>query len=111
MGKEAVSAIGGEDWEVLRQFLPEGWEQEARRSGALKRARGVDGAETLLRLLLMHVAAGCSLAEPAARAQRAGLANLSAVALFKRLQASEEWLRWLAEGERRLMSAPVPATS
>jgi hypothetical protein len=111
MDKEPVPEIGGEDWAVLRQFLPNGWEEEARRSGALRRARGVEGAEALLRLLLMHVAAGCSLAETAARAQAAGLANLSAVALFKRLQASEEWLRWLAEGERRLMAEPLPATA
>jgi hypothetical protein len=110
MDKEPVVSIGGEDWDVLKQFLPEGWEQEARRSGALRRARGVDGAETLLRVLLMHLAAGCSLAETAARAQSAGLANLSAVALFKRLQASEEWLRWLAAGQRSLLADPLPVT-
>jgi len=32
------STAGGEDWEVLRRFLPAGWEEEARRSGALRRA-------------------------------------------------------------------------
>lgn len=42
------STVGGEDREVLRRFLPAGWEEEARRSGALRRARGVDGAESLL---------------------------------------------------------------
>ena len=102
------STVGGEDWEVLRRFLPVGWEEEARRSGALRRARGVDGAESLLRVLLMHLAAGCSLAETAARARTAGLAQLSAVALFKRLQASEEWLRWLAAEQRKLLAAHLP---
>lgn len=98
-----------EEWSVLRQFLPPGWEEEARRSGALRRARGVDGAEALLRVLLVHLATGCSLAETAARAQSAGLAKLSAVALFKRLQASEGWLRWLAVEERRLLGGSSPA--
>jgi hypothetical protein len=56
----------------------------------------------------MHLAAGCSLAETAARARTAGLAQLSAVALFKRLQASEEWLRWLAAEQRKLLAAPLP---
>lgn len=108
MGTKASALVGGEDWAVLRRFLPAGWEEQARRSGALRRARGVDGAETLLRVLLMHLAAGCSLAETAARAQAAGLAQLSAVALFKRLQASEEWLRWLAAEQRKLLASPLP---
>jgi hypothetical protein len=99
-----------EDWSVLRQFLPPGWEEQARRCGALHRARGVNGAEALLRVLLIHLAAGCSLAETAVRAQTAGLAQLSAVALFKRLQAAQEWLRWLAAQERRLLVESVPAT-
>jgi len=99
-----------EDWAVLRQFLPPGWEAAARETGALRRARGVDGAEALLRILLIHLSCGCSLAETAVRAQAAGLGQLSAVALFKRLQASEEWLRWLAMEERRLLTGPLPAT-
>jgi hypothetical protein len=45
------------------------------------------------------------------RARAAGLAELSAVALFKRLQAAQDWLRWLAEQERRLLVESVPATS
>lgn len=51
------------------------------------------------------------MAETAVRARAAGLAHLSSVALFKRLQASEEWLRWLAAEERRLLADGAPATS
>lgn len=97
-----------DDWRVIRQLLPAGWEEQARLSGALRRARGVDGAEQLLRILLIHLAAGYSLAETAARARRAGLGRLSAAALFKRMQASEEWLRWLAAAERDLLAEGVP---
>lgn len=68
----------------------------ARSTGALRRARDIPDAESLLRILLMHVANGFSLAETAARASQLGM-ELSAVAVFKRLRASEEWLRWLAE--------------
>jgi len=71
----------------------------ARTTGALRRARDIPDAESLLRLLLMHVANGYSLAETAARARGLGM-QLSAVAVFKRLRASEEWLRWLAEQQR-----------
>jgi hypothetical protein len=86
-----------EDWEVVKRFLPEGWREAARELGALRRARGVDGAETLLRVLLVHLAEGCSLQETSARVRELGWCQLSAVALFRRLQAAEQWLRWLAE--------------
>lgn len=103
-------ALAREDWLVIRQLLPEGWEEQARVSGALRRARGIAGPEALLRILLIHLAAGYSLAETAVRARRAGLGHLSAVALFKRLQASEEWLRWLAAAERDLLVQGSPLT-
>jgi hypothetical protein len=90
----------GENWPLLCQFLPAGWEEQARRSGALTRARGIAGAESLLRILLIHLANGHSLVETALRAREAGWGQMSAVALFKRLRASEQWLRWLAEGMR-----------
>jgi hypothetical protein len=88
---------GLESWEVLQQFLPSGWEDQARMSGALRRSRGVENPAALLRVLLMHLAQGCSLAETAVRAREAGLAKMSSVALFKRLRASESWLLWLAQ--------------
>ena len=93
-----------ENWAVLRTFLPAGWEEMARRSGALRRARDFPDAESLLRVLLLHIGTGCSLAETAVRARYLGI-QVSPVAVFKRLRASEEWLRWLAEqlrGQQRL---------
>jgi Transposase DDE domain len=93
--KHATEAL--ESWDVLLHFLPTGWEDQARISGALRRTRGVSNAAGLLRVLLIHLAQGCSLAETAVRAREAGLAQLSAVALFKRLRASEPWLLWLAQ--------------
>lgn len=110
MAKQTNKDPLNEEWSVLRQFLPPGWEEQARQSGALRRSRGVDGPEPLLRILLIHLATGCSLAETAARAQQAGLGQLSSVALYKRLRAAEEWLRWLADEERRLLADGVPAT-
>ena len=101
-----------DDWAVVQQFLPEGWQEQARKSGALQRTlRGVDGPEALLRILLIHLAAGCSLAETAVRAREAGFGKLSSVALFKRLRAAEEWLRWLAAEERVLLGQDAPVTA
>jgi hypothetical protein len=95
--KENKRFRGLDDWEVVCQFLPDGWEQAARSMGAIRRARGIPNAGGLLRALLVHLADGCSLKETALRVRQAGWCSVSAVALFKRLQAAEQWLRWLAE--------------
>src|SRR6266849_7925858 len=95
----ADESLATENWPIVCSFLPKGWQEMARSTGALRRARDIPDAESLLRLLLLHVANGYSLAETAARASELGM-ELSAVAVFKRLRASEEWLRWLAEQQR-----------
>jgi hypothetical protein len=88
---------GLDDWEVVCQFLPPTWKDAARELGALQRARGIPDADVLLRVLLVHLVDGCSLKETALRAHQAGWCTISSVALFKRLRAAEQWLRWLAE--------------
>jgi len=86
-----------DDWTVIRRLLPEGWQTQARALGALRRARIVPNARVLLRVLLLHLAQGCSLAETAVRASQAGWCRLTAAAVFWRLKAAEHWLRWMAE--------------
>jgi hypothetical protein len=85
--------IGDEDWDVIRSLFPIGWEEEAQTSGALSRMRGFESAEALLRTILLHVARGYSLRETVVHARAVGLANVSDVALLKRLRNSEHWLR------------------
>jgi hypothetical protein len=97
-----------EDWEVLSCFLPAGWDEQARKLGAIRRARYIKEPATVLRILLLHLASGCSLAETAARATAGGLARISAVGVFKRLRAAEPWLRWLAQQMRGGVQVPLP---
>lgn len=78
------------------QFLPVGWEDAARKLGALRRQRKLADPGSLLRVLLIHIANGCSMRETVARAKQSGLAEISDVALLKRLRCSSEWLRWMA---------------
>lgn len=85
-----------QDWDLLTQFLPEGWEEKAKTSGALKRQRKFKHPSELLRVLLIHLADGCSMRETVVRAKQGGLANVSDVALLKRLRESSEWFRWMA---------------
>lgn len=84
-----------EDWKLLLNLLPAGWEQQAVLSGASERLRGFASTSDLLRTLLLHVGKGYSLRETVVRAKAAGLAQVSDVALMKRLQKAEGWLRHL----------------
>ena len=86
-----------DDWLLVCQLLPPDWQEQARLQGALRRARGFPNAAVLLRTLLVHLAGGGSLKETATLAQQAGWCKVSAVALFKRLRAAEQWLRWMAD--------------
>ena len=84
-----------EEWEFLTELLPEHWREQARQTGALRRARGIEDADRLLQLILMHTATGLSLRQTVVRAREQQIADISDVALLKRLRSSEAWLRWL----------------
>lgn len=77
-----LSSIG-QDWGVVMQMLPAQWEAKASELGAVRRLRGFDSVATVLRVLLIHLADGCSLRETAVRASAGGLAAVSDVALLK----------------------------
>lgn len=90
------SDILEEEWGVITRFLPEGWQELARSTGALKRARQVSGPDVLLRLAFLYAASGLSLQQAAARATASGLARISAVGLMKRVRTAGPWLQALA---------------
>ena len=81
-----------EDWSLLSSFLPYNWQELAADTGALKGLRKDKSVENLLRTLLIHLGCGHSLRETVVRAKQANLADLSDVALLKRLKKSKEWL-------------------
>ena len=81
-----------EDWELLVSFLPSEWRELAADSGALKGLRKDKSVDNLLRTLLIHLGCGHSLRETVVRARQANLADLSDVALLKRLRKSKDWL-------------------
>lgn len=86
-----------EDWEIIRDWLPEDLDARARRYEFFQRDRGLTDAERWLRMILMHVAGGLSLEQTALRARELNLAEVSGVALFKRLRKAELWLRDLCQ--------------
>jgi len=86
-----------EQWEYLLKMLPQGvdLEETLRQSGALKRRRGIRDAQTLLRLSLVYSVCERSLRWTAAWAKAQDLAQVSDVALMKRLRKAGGWLRHL----------------
>ena len=84
--RESVGLALDSDWSRIEALLPEAWQDKARELGAFRRARGLADASTLLRVLLIHLAQGCGLRETAERARLGGLAQISDVAILKRLR-------------------------
>lgn len=110
MGRGEVLGTA-DDWEIVLRVLPAGWEDKARELGALRRCREFPDAATLLRVLLIHLAEGCSLRETAVRAAEGQLVKVSDVALLKRLRVSGEWFRWMGEAMMRRWVMPRAARS
>ena len=84
-----------EDWTLLTSFFPPRWKKLAAETNALKGLRQDKSEENYLRVLLLHFGCGFSLRETVVRAKEAGLADLSDVALLKRLRKSKDWLNAL----------------
>lgn len=99
----------GQDWEVVMQMLPAQWEAKAAELGAVRRLRGFDSVASVLRVLLIHLADGCSLRETAVRASAGGLAAVSDVALLKRLRGCGAWFEWMAREMAGGMALPSTA--
>ncbi len=100
---EPARAGLGEDWKVIESLLPEHWQSQARELGAFRRARGIADPRALLQVMLIHLAEGCGLRVTAVRANLAGIAQVSDVALLKRLRSCGTWFEWPAQ---RLRQAP-----
>ena len=98
-----------QDWDVLLSFLPQDWCKLARDTGALKGLRKCKGADNSLRMLLLYLGCGHTLRETVDRARQTQLADLSDVALLKRLKKSGAWLHALCARlfeERNLTLVP-----
>jgi IS4 transposase len=93
-----ASGDGDAGWRHLVERLGEliDLEATARARGALRRRREVGSAEDLLRLAFAFVLGRLSLRSLAAWAAEREIADLSDVALLKRLKGSAEWLGDLA---------------
>lgn len=101
--------MAADEWAVIKELLPEGWSEAARELGAFRRSRYMKEPEELLRLLLFHAVNDGGLRNTVQQAKVAGIAEMSQVALLKRLRTSGDWLAWLGQGlcEKLRMQGPA----
>jgi hypothetical protein len=87
-----------DEWRLIRTLLPSGWEAAARETKAFRRSRYMTEPDTVLRMLLLHAALDGGLRETVSLARSGGIADISQVALLKRLRTCGDWLSWIAQG-------------
>jgi hypothetical protein len=92
-----VGSVVDENWHVLLSLFPENWRELAKETKAMVRKfRNFSSEENLMRTLLLHIARGYSLRETTVRAKASQIADVSDVALLKRLKLSENWFQALS---------------
>jgi hypothetical protein len=90
-------AIFSDEWQIIRGWLPGDLEERARRHRMIRHGCKPLEAGGWLRLILMHVAGGLSLEQTTVRAKELGWAEITDVALLKRLAQAYAWLVDLTE--------------
>ena len=98
MGSQDAFMLG-DQWRTMMRLLPDDLEQSALQTGALSRKRQVRDAQTLIRLILAYCYLDLSLRDVSAWAQQAGVAQLSDVAILKRLRGAADWVAHLVGQE------------
>lgn len=105
--------LDSEDWSRIVTWL--GGEAHlslsAREHEAFIRARGIRSATDLLRLALMYGPGGQSLRCLSALAAAQGLADVSDVALLKRLRNSADWLQSLCAAQLEKLAQEIGVTA
>lgn len=84
--------------DTIEKYLPKGWEEAAKREGALIRSRQIKTARELLQLIFMYVTDEGSHRTVSAIMTLCTAIQLSAEAVRKRIKNSAAWLWWMCAG-------------
>ena len=79
------------------EYLPEWWEKAAKETGALQRTREIKNAEELLALNMLYISNDGSISSASAAMRLMKGISINKNATYKRIKASGEWLRVMAE--------------
>jgi Transposase DDE domain len=109
--EQALSSLVGRPWAQVAALLPGDLEASAQATGALRRRRGIRSAIVLLRIVLAYAVLDWSLRLLGAWCVLQDLADVSDVALLKRLRHSRTWLGYLLTQclrQRQVHLTPCP---
>ena len=85
-----------EEWQrLLRERLPDDWQEQAIKTKAWQRTRKLASRGDLLRALLVYAMSGYSFRQLGIWATLVGLGSLSERAWRKRVQRAGDWIGWL----------------
>jgi len=84
-----------QDRETILRYLPEGWEEAAKREGALQRSRKIKTAEDLLYLVLLYLTGAGSFQNASTLMRLSTDIRLNKEAVRKRIMGCWKWLRWI----------------
>ena len=118
---EACLDVNGDDgWSELLTWLPDGIEEKMRATGAFTRSRKIKSPTDLLRIMLAYPILRESLPSLSRWAAEKGIADLSFISIWERMQEMVVFLRWLvgemlsqnvAPVKSGLVLAPIDATT
>jgi len=80
----------------ITEFLPTGWEEKARETGALVRPRNIKTAEELLCLNMLYITNEGSFQMASMGMKMSKGIQINKNACYNRIKGSGEWLRWMA---------------
>lgn len=91
----------------IKEYLPKGWEEKARERGAITRSRNIKTAEELLALNMLYITNDGSFQMASAAMKLMKGIEVNKNAAYKRIKASGEWLREMAQDLCALQGAAI----
>ena len=118
--KVKIDVLSDDGWEDILTWLPKDIDEQMRAKGAFTRSRKIEKPTDLLRIVLAYPVLRKSLPELSRWAAEKGIADMSFVSIWERMQVMREFLRWLVgemlssfviPTESSLALAPIDATT
>ena len=115
-----IDVLSEDGWVNILSWLPEGIDEKMRETGAFTRSRKITKPTDLLRITLAYPVLRKSLPDLSRWAAEQGIADMSFISIWERMQVMVDFLRWLVGDmlssfvvpvESNMALAPVDATT
>lgn len=105
--RENIDVSNDDGWSELLTWLPEGIDDKMRSTGAFTRRRKIKQPTDLLRIVLAYPVLQKSLPNLSRWASEKGIADLSYISIWERMQEMVIFLRWLVGDMLSQIVSPV----